>query len=406
MTVLRIPAARAISRTISRSLCNSPDLKPGVKLSASIVAPRLSRNQLPAAPAASVGTRRSGARPSFSPSARPSQTACASRACAFFAVSEATVEWSITTLPGASTVARACTLASTSASADTQSTTTSQSEKSSTPAAARTSKSVAIRSALPALLLPTTLSRPRDCKWPASGWPIAPSPMNPVRILRPLFVHGFVKVGVAGQSGFQRIKHVPRLGITQPCRLHLVAIGVAQVVQRVTHVVEHDIGSVATTLPHQRVAAVVGQAHVGRVGVAEQVVDVAQGFLVRADEEDAQAVALAHPRAMQRQGAVERFGFDIGVDASIRVAGQVGDHATTIGLLVQAADRHDREYLVDRPDIGDGFEHREIDEVLVHQPFVEFVEHVAMALFLTCQPFAHVVGDGVEQVVQLGTLRE
>ena len=153
-----------------------------------------------------------------------------------------------------------------------------------------------------------------------------------------------------------------------------------------------------------RVAAVGVHAHVRGVGVAEQVVDVAERLLVGADQEDAEPVALATLRTVQRQRAVERFRFDVGVDAAIRIAGQVGDHAAPVRPFVEARDRHDRKHLVDRPDVRDRFEHREIDEVLVDQALVELVEHLAVAFFLAGQAVAHAVRDRVEQVVELGAL--
>ena len=132
--------------------------------------------------------------------------------------------------------------------------------------------------------------------------------------------------------------------------------------------------------------------------------DVAQRVLVGADQEEADAVAFARFRCVQAHGAVEVAVVHVLVDAAVGVAGEVGDHAAPGRCFVEARDRRDREHLVDGPDVGHRFEHAEVDEVLVDQPLVEFVQHRAMAALLTGQARAHAVGDGVEQVIDTRAL--
>ncbi len=71
-----------------------------------------------------------------------------------------------------------------------------------------------------------------------------------------------------------------------------------------------------------------------------------------------------------------------------------------VGSSFEPRDRHDREDLVDRPDIGHRFEHREVDEVLVDQLLVQIVQRLAMRALSRQQARAHGIGDGVEQLVQ------
>ena len=103
----------------------------------------------------------------------------ASIAAARRAVSTDTVEWSITTAPGCSRLARPATFSSTSASNDTHSATTSQPAKLSVERAARTPSSAASTAAFCWVRLPTTASMPRACRCRAIGAPIAPRPMKP-----------------------------------------------------------------------------------------------------------------------------------------------------------------------------------------------------------------------------------
>ena len=109
---------------------------------------------------------------------------------------------------------------------------------------------------------------------------------------------------------------------------------------------------------------------------------------------------------MQRQRMAERLRLHVGVDPAVGIAGQVGDHAVALRAFVQARDRHDREHLVDGPDVGNRLEHREVHEVLVDQTLVEFVQHLAVGFVVRIQLAAHGVRDGVEQVVEQGAVVE
>src|SRR5687767_14620860 len=90
-----------------------------------------------------------------------------------------------------------------------------------------------------------------------------------------------VQIGVAGQAGFQGRIHPRGLVGRQSRRRDLGLVGGSQVRQLVADVVEHDIGGVAATLLGQLVALRGSvDANFYRVGVAEQVVDVAEDLLV------------------------------------------------------------------------------------------------------------------------------
>src|SRR4249919_296743 len=213
------------------------------------------------------------------------------------------------------------------------------------------------------------------------------------------------EVGVGGQSRLQRGIHALGLVCRQVRVGDLAAIRRAQVGQLVADVIEHHVGGIAAALLAHRIAVAV-DVHLDRVGVAEKVVDVAEDLLVRAHQEEAQAVRLAVPHFVQRQRAVEALGLDVGIDHAVGVAGHVGDHAAARRRFVQAFDRRDREHLVDRPNVRHRLEHAEVDEVLVDQAVVEFVEQVAVALLVVAQARTHGMRDRVEQVVDAGAMGE
>src|SRR5690606_2135821 len=265
----------------------------------------------------------------------------ASAAAARRAVCTDTVEWSTTTDPDFSTCASALTFSSTSMLSDTHSTTTSQSAKLSAERAARTLSSAANTSALAWVRLPTAVNKPRSCRWRAIGAPIAPRPIRPTFIWysgvwgrpprdwrRPdcgrSGDRAVVEVGVTGQPGFQRGAEVLGFGNGQFRGGDLVAVLRAQVVEPVADIVEHHVGGVAAALLDQLVAIAIGP-HFDRVGVTEQVVDVAEDLLVGADQEEAEPVALTRLQRMHRHRGVERLVLDIGVDAAVGVAGQIGE---------------------------------------------------------------------------------
>ena len=103
-----------------------------------------------------------------------------------------------------------------------------------------------------------------------------------------------------------------------------------------------------------------------RVGVAEEVVQVAEDLLVGADQEDAEVVVVVVER-VQLEHVLHVAQVDEVVDLAVGVAGDVGQHARRVGSSFEPVDRHDREELVDRPGVGQRLEHREVAEVGVRR---------------------------------------
>ena len=123
-----------------------------------------------------------------------------------------------------------------------------------------------------------------------------------------------------------------------------------------------------------RVDLVVGLAVEGDmhgVGVAEQVVHVAEDLLVGADQEKADVVVLVRFDAVERQaagGAV--FANEVG-NLAVGIAGDVGDGGEDLRLLLKPLDGHDGEHLVDGPGVGNGLEHGEVGETGAPQAQLE-----------------------------------
>ena len=152
-------------------------------------------------------------------------------------------------------------------------------------------------------------------------------------------------------------------------------------------VVEHFADRVALDhrVEHDRVVVI--QRDVHGVRVAEQVVEVAENLLIRADQEHAEVIRLAVER-VQRQRFLDVAAVDELVDLAVRVARDVANHGVLRRTLVQPVDRHDREQLVDRPAVRNRLEQREVAEIRVGERLVEVLQILGhFAVSIACTSF-------------------
>jgi len=141
------------------------------------------------------------------------------------------------------------------------------------------------------------------------------------------------------------------------------------------------------------------------VGVAEEVVHVAQYLLIGSDEEDADVVVLAGAYGMEGDVIGLVAAVDVGGNLAVGVAGDVLEGGGACGLLGQSVDGHDGEELVDAPRVGHGLEEGEVAEVLVGHLLVEGAEFVGDVLLVVGQ-FGHLVTDGPVEALYLGACLE
>ena len=142
-----------------------------------------------------------------------------------------------------------------------------------------------------------------------------------------------------------------------------------------------------------------------RVGVAEEVVHVAQNLLIRPDEEHTYIIMFAREDGVQ--GDVVRLlsAVDVGRYLAVAVAGDVLQGGAASGLFLQPGDRHDGEELVDAPRVGHRLEEREVAEVLVGHLLVELAQLVGDMLLVVCQ-LGHFMADGPVERLNLRTCLE
>ena len=146
------------------------------------------------------------------------------------------------------------------------------------------------------------------------------------------------------------------------------------------------------------VAATRRQRHVHGVAVAEEVVQIAQDFLVRAGQKHPEVVLVAGHQRVQLEHVLDVAPIDEVIDLPIGVTGDVGQHRPPRRLFGEAVDGHDGKQLVDGPDIGQRLEHGEIAEVSVRErafKTFELLGHLAHVAHLLEDPLA----DGPEDVL-------
>src|SRR5690606_37601698 len=85
----------------------------------------------------------------------------------------------------------------------------------------------------------------------------------------------------------------------------------------------------------QTIAAIGVEGHINGVGVAKQVVHVAQDFLVGAIHEEAEQVRAVGVVGRQRQGGLDAVVVHIEIHTAVGVAGNVLQHGAAAGGVVQ-----------------------------------------------------------------------
>ena len=146
-------------------------------------------------------------------------------------------------------------------------------------------------------------------------------------------------VRVAFQPRLVEVQQLPRFLERDLARadgaLDVLAHAGGQLVGRVLHVVQHLADRVALDDGVEVDLAVLVEADVDRVGVAEEVVQVAEDLLVGAEQERAEVVGLAVER-VQLQGVADVAEVDELVDLAVRVAGDVAEDGPPGRPLVRA----------------------------------------------------------------------
>ena len=139
------------------------------------------------------------------------------------------------------------------------------------------------------------------------------------------------------------------------------------------------------------------------VGVAEEIVQVAEDLLVRPGEEDPEHVRLGVREGVQREA---RLPIHELVDLAVGVAGDVLQRAAARRLLAEAVDRHDREELVDGPRVGQRLEEREVAEVPVGERRREVAQEVGILVLVALAEAGEFVGRAEVVLLRLGALAQ
>ena len=87
---------------------------------------------------------------------------------------------------------------------------------------------------------------------------------------------------------------------------------------------------------------------------------IAEDLLVRAVQEHTQIVRLTLMKAVQVERALDVFDVDEMIDDTVAVTGQIRELGGHRGLLIEPVNGHDREQMIDRPNVGRRLEQREV----------------------------------------------
>ena len=120
------------------------------------------------------------------------------------------------------------------------------------------------------------------------------------------------------------------------------------------------------------------QAHMDRVGIAEEIVQIAKNLLIRPGQEDPQDVRVILVPWVQLERCLPLAAAGETVDDAVGVAGHVLDRTATGRRLGQPVDRHDREELVDRPVVRQRLEEGEVAEVTIDERALEMVRDLGI----------------------------
>ena len=131
----------------------------------------------------------------------------------------------------------------------------------------------------------------------------------------------------------------------------------------VLHVFQAFPGGIAVDHRVDHVAGLLVEGDMDGVGVAEEVMQIAEDLLVSADEEEADVIIFVLADLVQGEELGAAVLPDEAGDLAVGIAGDVGDRGHDIRLLVEALQRHDREELVDGPGVGDRLEQGKVGEI-------------------------------------------
>ena len=137
------------------------------------------------------------------------------------------------------------------------------------------------------------------------------------------------------------------------------------------------------------------------IGIAKEVVEVAQDLLIGAYEEHANVIGVLTLQGVYGQ-IVRHMAIDHEVGyLAIGVAGHVLNGTGAIGFLIQTLDRHDGEDLVDGPRVGQRLEEGEVAEVFIGKQLRQATELIGGMLQVVGY-LIHLAHDAPVEALYLG----
>ena len=107
---------------------------------------------------------------------------------------------------------------------------------------------------------------------------------------------------------------------------------------------------------------------------------ISQNLLISSHQEHSHIIRFCFLQCMYRQIMSHVTGRDKVGNFAVRVAGYILQGSRTFRFLIQSLDRHDREYLVNRPRVGKRLEEREITEIFIGKQLRQSAEFIRRML--------------------------
>ena len=112
------------------------------------------------------------------------------------------------------------------------------------------------------------------------------------------------------------------------------------------------------------------------IRITEQIMHISQNLLISTDQEHSHIVRFRFLQCMHRQIMSHVTGRNKISNLTVRVTSNILQSSRTFRFLIQSLDRHDREYLVNRPRVGKRLEEREITEIFIGKQLRQSAEFI------------------------------
>ncbi len=133
------------------------------------------------------------------------------------------------------------------------------------------------------------------------------------------------------------------------------------------------------------------------IGIAQKIMQVTEGFLIGADQENAEVILMIRFQFVQRERVFHIVQVNETINLAVAVAGDIRQNGLTCGFLIEAVNGHHGEQLVDRPHVRERLKYAEIAVIRVGKHGVQMLQLVrdAVVFLRLARDIAHHVPENL-----------